>query len=600
MSAQFVSHQISRFLTVVRHRAQLLKKSCWHFALQFGMFHMIPFLAILALVLLILRSVSRGKGPPGGSFKLCSANIGSVSTNHDWKSWGADLLCLQEAKNNSRSANFSFRDAGYEAVLGDLLPGLLHKVGRQHTPCGGTAVLAAPGFVRACSEHDDATGLFRALFQSKRVSGAWVQIAPKRKLLVFSIYATRRFMRPTMSFSMISSKFVHSLGQSLSFWRVIFKPSRYLTRPFRPQFTTMVWHDPLLGSDVDGALTRPHTFSNDGLFSGQGEGRTSIDGVLMNSPACFALDDCQVVPIIGRQHRPIQCTFQWSTLEQVGFIHYRSAPLDISSVPNPWGKNRSDDELFEAADSDDTLWDEHWENEFLATSDPDQKWKVINDFCVSSLVALGASWGDGHHERAQPPRFVPKKVCPPQHANHCAATRYSSQLHRLHNRLNELAIRRARVFGSAEDFHVFRTTVRKVQRGFQSLKLSLDWPTCLEITLVHIQDARNLVDQLLESHYKQLKSKRIGSWKARIKHSAATGSSYIFQRLKNKLQDEPSNLVEDEDGNILYQPDKALAHLNNKWDDVYSANILHEHPLQMLNVVWPYIQDKITTVDLPR
>lgn len=549
-----------------------------------------------------------GEGPHNSCFTLCSANIGSVTTNHDWKSWGANLLCLQETrigKNNCKSAKFSFRDAGYEAILGDLLPGLLHKVGRQHAPCGGTAILAPPGFIKPFVESDDATGLFQMHFRTRRVSGAWVQIAPKRKLLVFSIYATTSASNDPKIHETNDKLFNDLFQICAQFGSIpIVLAGDFQAFPLSyPAISSAVhfhgWHDPLLGADDSGDITRPYTFSNDGLFSGQGEGCTSIDGILMNSSAFFALEDCQVATVFGRQHRPIRCSFNWETLEQVGYVHYRSAPLDVSNVPKPQENARNFDDLGEIFPPVPSSWDLYWENDFHATSDPDTKWKIINEFCVHTLVASGATWGEGPHERAQPPQFIPKKDCPPQHTNNCAATRHSAQLHKLLNRLDEIALRRARAFGSAADYHVFRTTIHKIQRGFSSLKLPLDWPDQDEVTLVHIQAARNLVTQLLATHYRNLKAKRIGSWKARIKHSAASGSSYIFQHLKNKLQDEPSNLVEDDDGNILYQPDKALAHLNNKWDDVYSSNVLHDHPLQMLNVVWPYIKDKINSIDLP-
>lgn len=56
------------------------------------------------------------------------------------------------------------------------------------------------------------------------------------------------------------------------------------------------------------------------------------------------------------------------------------------------------------------------------------------------------------------------------------------------------------------------------------------------------------------------------------------------------MHDEPPNLVQDEHGNVLFQPAAAMDTLNSNWDSVYSANTLHEHPLKMLEVIWPHVQ----------
>lgn len=69
--------------------------------------------------------------------------------------------------------------------------------------------------------------------------------------------------------------------------------------------------------DPEGLPERPLTFSRDGLFSGVGEGCSSIDATLLNRSALFALQDCHVLEVSGRQHRPIRCTFSWETLSKL-------------------------------------------------------------------------------------------------------------------------------------------------------------------------------------------------------------------------------------------------------------------------------------------
>lgn len=69
--------------------------------------------------------------------------------------------------------------------------------------------------------------------------------------------------------------------------------------------------------------------------------------------------------------------------------------------------------------------------------------------------------------------------------------------------------------------------------------------------------------------------------------------------MRNKSNDEPPNLVSDQAGNIITQPEKAIATLNEAWDDIFAANVLSEHPLKMLETIWPYIQDKQVAAILP-
>lgn len=159
----------------------------------FSMTFHVPSLAILALCLLFDQTlVFPGEGPTSNRMSLVTANIGSVRTNTDWQSWPDDIICLQETrvgKNNVRSTSFQFREAGFEPVLGPLLPGIIHQKGWTQTPCGGTAVLGPKGATRPFELSDDATGLFQKLQLSKICAFAWVQVTPQRAALIVSVYA---------------------------------------------------------------------------------------------------------------------------------------------------------------------------------------------------------------------------------------------------------------------------------------------------------------------------------------------------------------------------------------------------------------------------
>lgn len=76
-----------------------------------------------------------------------------------------------------------------------------------------------------------------------------------------------------------------------------------------------------------------------------------------------------------------------------------------------------------------------------------------------------------------------------------------------------------------------------------------------------------------------------------MQESAKTTKKHIFHHLKNKCLDEPANLVLDQDGNIIYNPDEAMRRIADDWDTIFSANVLQRDPLRMLNVVWPCLDE---------
>lgn len=90
--------------------------------------------------------------------------------------------------------------------------------------------------------------------------------------------------------------------------------------------------DPLVTTDEWGHVSRPYTYSKDCSFSGSDEGCTSIDGVLLNKVAFYAMLDVQVLEHFGRQHRPIKVDFNWETIHQTGFILHKFAPIDTTNI----------------------------------------------------------------------------------------------------------------------------------------------------------------------------------------------------------------------------------------------------------------------------
>ena len=80
--------------------------------------------------------------------------------------------------------------------------------------------------------------------------------------------------------------------------------------------------------------------------------------------------------------------------------------------------------------------------------------------------------------------------------------------------------------------------------------------------------------------------------------SCQANKSFVFAHLKNKIRDEPANLVTDASNNIIFQPNLAIDEINSRWDEIFSANLLKNEPLQALSAVWPHIHNICVPCDL--
>ena len=537
-----------------------------------------------------------GEGPGPSNMTIVSANIGSVMTDVTWKTWSADVVCLQETrvgKNNVRTASKTFQGVGFTPCFGDLLPGLWSGSKSTKTPPGGTLIAGGSTYVQAFDPAHDATGLYAIMFKTKRVVAAWIQVTPRKKALILSVYATTSASQDPKVHARNNCllddifTFVAQFGQIpiVLAGDLQAPPMSYPAVASAISFQS--WHDPIATVDSSGEIVRPLTFSNDGTFCGAGDGCTSIDSVLVNNIAFAALKHAEVLEVFGKQHRPIKLEFNWPSIDQVGFHLLKAAPLVFDSTHN------------EGLDSGETSWVTSHKQQFDDANSADEKWAVVNDFLTHSLLAKGASWGEGPRQRGKPPVFVSKTVAPKQLASHCAASRKGILLARLSGRLDELFIRLSRQEGSAQDVFITRQTAGKALKQLRDLAAPVQWAENLPPSLVQVHFAKQWVISASKTHELQLKMSRIKRWKQRIRSSATHGCAYIFHHLKNKQQEEPANLVVDHDQNILFQPNEAISFLNSEWDQVYSANVLLHHPLKMLETVWPYIQDRQVPADVP-
>lgn len=275
------------------------------------------------------------------------------------------------------------------------------------------------------------------------------------------------------------------------------------------------WHDPVAIVDDSGEVVRPLTFSNDGSFSGPGDGCTSIDSVLVNDIAFTALVHAEVVEAFSKQHRPIKLVFDWPSINQVGFHLLKSAPL-----------------VFEQSDgqpkNSEVSWDETHKLQYDCAQTAEQKWSIINNFLTCSLIAKVASWGEGPQTRGQPPIFVSKTIAPKQLSGHCAASRKGNFLAKLLGRLNELFIRLSRNEGSAQDTFIAQRTAHKALQQLSALSSPVVWNVDSIPSLLQVHLAKQWVVSTIKAHELQLKVSRIKCWKNRIKHSASHGAVPTF------------------------------------------------------------------------
>ena len=535
-----------------------------------------------------------GEGPPVIPMTIVSANVGSIMSNPSWKSWDADVVCLQETrvgKNNHRSAAKQFQNAGFTPCFGDLLPGLWYGDKITKTPCGGTLIAGGNAYIRPFECHHDSTGLYQSLFKTKRIVAAWLQVTQTKRALVISFYgATSASQDPKIHAE--NNRILEDLFAFISQFGKIpvivagdlqAPPMSYPAVAMAVSFQS--WHDPVACVNEEGECTRPLTFSNDGTFSGVGDSCTSIDAVLLNDIAFAALLNAEVVEVFGKQHRPIRLSFEWSSINQTGYHLFKTAPFVLDSVHEP-------------LEQTSFSWDAHGKEPYHAAQSAEQKWDV-NNFLQEAILAKGAVWGKGPPTRGQEPVFVRKTIAPKQLATHCAANWKSAQLAHLVGKLQELFIRLSRPAGSAQDQFITKRTATKAHRLLETCKAPVLWPHPSDPCLVDIHLALKWALAATRTFDLQLRTARIKRWKLRIKHSAQHGCTYIFHHLKNKQLEEPPNLVVDSEQNILFHPNSALSFLNQTWDDIYSANALIHHPLKMLETVWPYIREEQIAADIP-
>ena len=545
-----------------------------------------------------------GEGPDiPTEWTISSANIGSLKSNVSWKHSLDSVQCVQETRigcNNIRHSQKLVSETGKALHMCAPLKGTIRSDGFHTTMNGGTAILAPPELSSPFCSTEDYSGLYQNLFNTHRTNACWVQVTPSLKALVFSIYAKTAASANQQIFDYNDKVFADIFSIAAQFGDIpILLAGDFQSNPLHyPSISNAVnfqgWFDPLSQSDANGDTQRPFTYSKDGTFSGSGDFCSSIDGILMNHIAHTALRSIEVISTLGSQHRPIRAVFSWTSIRLHGFVHRKFAPLDTSCLGKP-GTSKSHAVNCNA----NTLWNSTFGPQYEGAESQEAKWSVINDFCVNTLISSGATWGLGERTRGRSPTFTPKQFCPGQSKSNSALTLKGSWLQNVLGRLWELFTRLQRPVSSLMDEHILKRTAVKAWRTLAVLHAPHIWHSHGLPSLVEVQANISWVQFQLQAWDFSKRQSRIKAWKHRIQESATTNKKYIFHHLKNKVADEPSNLVLDEQQNIVCQPNEAIHLINSKWDDIFSANALHEDPLHILRAVWPYLRHDTAVCELP-
>ena len=543
-----------------------------------------------------------GPGPGCQQLTVSTVNIGSLKTNTFWSSSPDDIICIQETrigKNNFRSARKDVESKGKHLFAGELLPGILQSNGVLKSGWGGTAILASQELVSPLDPKS--CPLYQKLFETKRVVAVWAQVTPVTKLLVFSVYARTAASKFPEVYAENDALFSCILECCAQFGPVPIlicgdlqlNPMHY--KSLSGAINNHSWFDPLSTTDSNGALYRPLTFSNDGLFSGLGDHCTSIDGIICNHVAFSALRSIEVLPLHKVQHRPIRASFSWESITQVGFTLVKTAPFNLEQCSRP----DPSDPLCPCHDNAIQIWTNGFESRFDCAPDVDSKWDVANQFLVQVLSANGATWDKGPHVRGKPPKFKETRISPGQTCHGDALSHKLRKISKTLNLLREVYVRLSRPVRSPADALTLSGTIHKVAKQLLQWECPYLWARGTLPTLDSTYACLEWVHQKLLSTTTEVRKFRIQQWRDRIKASNVSDKKFAFQHLKNKASEEPPNLITDGSGNVLYQPLDALAEFNSQWDTVFGANALHEDPHTILRVVWPYVADFSRNAEVP-
>ena len=549
------------------------------------------------------HSFDSSLGFPGeGPWTLMSANIDSFQTHADCVLWDADVVALQETRLSKHNFEVNKKRAiefGKDIFVGELLSEKKDINGFYKTPHGGTAFLSAPESSRSFHKDDDVTGTWEKLEKTSRLSGMWYQVLPKLRILVFSFYGQACLAHD--SHLDVNQKLLEDLllitAQFGSIPILIagdFQSDPDVYPAIVDAKALGSWADPLVQTSEQGEPTRPITFSRGGNFKNPCDNYSSIDGILMNQTALCALTDIRVCFEHAKQHAPIRAEFEWPRIFQKGFVHCRPAAFDLTNIPHDDG-----------IPCDLNVIANHiWNQKFEATfdqADDETAWKCVNQLAIDTLLTAGAKFLRGPKQRGEAPSFKQVNKCPGQDWCGNAHSKLSTLLAKTFRLVTELRFRLSRVSAKHADFCNTWNLQHKVYKHLQKIASCKWWSPnfhlhddALKCVLTCLQESINKVRT-------QEKRNRIADWKRRMIQGTKSKQigKMVFKWIKSKASSPAPNLIRDQDGHIIVCPVEAIHEINNQWDSVFAANVLHTDPMEVLKFAWPHIQESRKVAEIP-
>ena len=499
-----------------------------------------------------------GEGPDS-KWTCCTANIDAIQTHPDCLEWDFDVTALQETRINQsvhKQVTFDLGKKCKSLVHGGLLIPKKTKANSFVTPHGGVAILSNKAISKPFSSDDDSTGLWSDLATTTRVAAAWIQVLPKIRALIFSFYGeASRHDNSHLKINDFYLEKIFVIAAQFGDIPVLLcgdfqaDPDTYPAVASAKQHGR--WIDPLTKHDHQGNSTRPITYSRNAVFDNPTDYFSSIDSIMVNRTASFALTSVEVDYTRAKQHAPIIAEFAWPKIFIQGTILNVPAPLCLENLPKS-ENNELDMDLISS--NAKHLWDNKFA-QLCSSGDDNIDWDNLNKFAIETLTCSGAKFRKGQATRAQPPTFSTTTPCPGQTEDGCALIKAVAELQNFHKQLIELCFRLSRPASNDQDCSLTQKLHVKILKKARRFKLCI--PT-FDQSLT-IEQVKNLQKQVCENiNKKRGKSKRerIRNWKQKMIFGTKNKNvdSYVYKWIKSKTQVEVPNLIVDASGNILYNP----------------------------------------------
>ena len=545
-----------------------------------------------------------GEGPE--KWTCITANVESLATHPHFLHWQDDVQLLQEirvAQSNYNDVKFRLTPSNRTLHCSSLLELKQQKNAAYRIPHGGTGIIGPQPVLQPFNAVNDVTGKWSNIACTTRVTGAWIQVLPKLKILAFSFYGHTCHTDREEEIHEMNNQILSTLFEiSAQYGDIpIVIGGDFQKRPesyeaFQHAKQSHNWIDPLAKFDEQGNVTRPYTFSRTSNFDNPVDGVSSIDALLLNPcAAAAALDSIEVLTGDARQHAPIRASFTWPRVYQKGHVLIRPAPFDFTDLKSVDGK--PDTMQLESVATH--LWDHKYVHQ-CAQEDDKAAWQAINQYGVDILLECGAKFGKGPKTRGTKPQFREKTICPGQCKEGYAIVNASASLSKTHSLIAELTHRLHRKAEKQADMEVTHNLQNKVAKKLKNNPMFPGWDEERHMNTVSL----GLIQKVLQKEICTMRSRekydRVKKWRQQMKEGTASKNvdKKVFQWVKQKQAKQSANLIAVQDGHVIFNPIDAITEINSQWDSIYSVNALHDDPLNILACVWPHIQKLRNPIDL--